>query len=152
MQHRTFDKMIPMAALVLSVAFLAVACGRASLRFVDSNRVMSRVEAVELARSVDLRLHGAPSSDATKLRTTALTELRSHGEAAQALADALTASLPSDYPGVPAYIEAANVDERDCWIVVEVKPSVEDSTTLSGRRYWLLDRVTLDVIESGTLD
>lgn len=153
MQRREFHKMIPLAALVLAVAVFTTACGRAVLRFTDSGRTMSRTEVIELARSVGLGpAYGAASSEAVKLRTTALTELRSHGKAAQALADALTAAFPADYQGVPAYVEAASVDGRDCWIVVEATPSTAGPSKLTARRYWLFGRATYDVIESGTLD
>jgi hypothetical protein len=153
MQRQAFNTMIPLAALAVVAALFASGCGRGPLRFVDSGRSVNRTEVGEIARSVDLgTVYGAKSSDAAKLRTTALTELRSHGEPAQALADTLTSSFPADYEGVPAYVEAVRVDGRDCWLVVEAKPAAADPSTLSGRRYWLFDRATHDVIESATFD
>lgn len=153
MQRTVPKTMIPLVTLVLVVGLLSTACSRGILRFKDSGRSMTRAEVIEVARTADLgRVGGADAADAPDLRTAALTELRSHGQDAQSLADALTASLPADYTGVPVYVEAARVDGEDCWIVVEAKPAASDASKLTGRRYWLLDRRTNQVVESATLN
>lgn len=144
--------MIPVAVALTLVASLASGCSQRILEYRDSGRTLSRSDVVELARSADLgRAAGAAADDAVELRTEALTQLRSYGSDARRLADALTAQLPIDYPGVPVYVEQAIIGGKDCWVVVEAKPSARDGKTLSARRYWIFDRSSLAVIESGTL-
>ncbi|MCX8006637.1 MAG: hypothetical protein N3B11_00775 [Coriobacteriia bacterium] len=144
--------MIPVAVAWALLAVIATGCASTTLRYRDGNRALTRENVVEIARETDLGEVGkASASEAQDLRTQALTELRSHGQDAQRLADALTAQLPSDYAGVPVYVEAANVEGRACWIVVEARPASDSESRLSSRRYWVFDRDDFAVVESGTL-
>jgi len=88
---------------------------------------------------------GEPISEASTLRKQALTSLR-RDDATTPVADLLTQAFPGDARAVPYYVERAEVDGRDAWVVIEVWGS--PGGTLDKSRIWAFDAATSDVIVS----
>lgn len=61
----------------------------------------------------------APAAKSGELRQEALADLRTHGDDAAALADALTHQFPVDVNAVPVEVRAATYEGQPAWIVIE---------------------------------
>ncbi|MCE5203361.1 MAG: hypothetical protein ABFC80_04165 [Coriobacteriales bacterium] len=136
------------AWLMIASCLVLAGCS-ASFEYVPEGESYTLSEVEELAQETPL---GSASkvdvSRAADVRQERLAELRGHGEAAKALADALTRDFPADHPAVPVYIEAGTVDGTDAWIIVEAWG--EDEGPLTHRRVWVLDRTTYAVLGSAS--
>ncbi|MHB1136039.1 MAG: hypothetical protein ACYCXR_05575 [Coriobacteriia bacterium] len=87
---------------------------------------------------------GAPASDSADLRQEALADLRTHGEDAAALADALTHQFPVDVNAVPVEVRAGTYEGRPAWIVVESWGAPGER--LSSTRLWIFSSEDLSLI------
>lgn len=81
--------------------------------------------------------------DASEVRQEALAELRKNGDEAALLADALTASFPTDVPAVPYRVERGMYEGEQAWIVFE---AWGEEDTLAYRRVWVLSAETRDIL------
>lgn len=142
--HRT-------ASILALIALLALAaCSSApSVSFVDRGASYTLREAEQRAKAVDAGAAGRVRvEDASAARQTALTGLRTQGALAGKAADLLTSAFPVGTRSVPVYAEAAKVDGRDAWIVVEAWGGRTGTLTL--RRLWVFDRTTGAVASAST--
>lgn len=89
-------------------------------------------------------LAGMPADEVGEARQEALSDLRTHGEAAAALADALTTQFPIDVNSVPIEVRMATYEGAPAWIVVESWG--EAGQPLSSRRLWVFSSESLELI------
>jgi len=75
------------------------------------------------------------NDDIGALRQEALADLRTYGDEAAALADALTHEFPVDVNAVPVEVRAVTYEGRPAWIVVESWG--EPGEQLSSARLWV---------------
>lgn len=139
---------LPLLAAVLLLAVSA--CARSPrIAWAPDGGSYTMAQAGRLAARTDISaISGTPESDARDLRQRYLTSLRSHGKRAAALADHLTRDFPVDSSSVPVRVEAATVDDRQVWIVIEAW--AEKGGTLAHRRLWLLDRADYSIVGSSS--
>jgi len=128
-------------ALLVAVvtALLLSGCASNAPRFVDERKSYSADAALELPLDINAgAVAGRPVSEADKLRTDALADLRRQGGDKADVAAIITKSLPNNSHGVPFYIELAEVDNVPAIIVIEaIGPK---KGTLEDKRVWVLDR------------
>lgn len=139
---------IAVPVLPLIIALALAGCGRDTvIVYMPEGGSYTLAEAGDVARSVDVTpLEKVTSEEVSDTRQEYLTDLRGHGADASLVADALTRDFPLDTAAVPLLVEAAEVDGHQVWLIVEAW--AEDGGTLSHRRLWLLDRDTLDLVDS----
>jgi len=77
-------------------------------------------------------------------RQQALADLRTHGDGASALADALTSQFPVDVNAVPIEVHHAVYEDEPAWIVVEAWG--DPGASLSDVRLWVFSTESLDLI------
>lgn len=146
---RSTGRRTAMLLAILTLMFLAGCSGGLEARFVDDNRDYTLAEVGENAAAVQA---GAAArvkvEDAPEARQRVLAQLRGGGDAAAEAADMLTTGFPTDIRAVPFYVEAAAVDGKASWIVIETWGG--RSGTLGFRRLWVLDRTTGDITDSRT--
>ncbi len=139
-----------LAITVTALTALALAgCGTATVEYIPEGGAYTLAEVQERAATVEA--HGADriaTDDAYEERVDRLVYLRRQGEAAAALADALTSGFPTENASVPILVEHGTVDGQPVWIVVEAWG--EDGARMEHRRLWLLDDQTLDVVNSSS--
>lgn len=141
-------RFIATPVLLIIIALALVGCGRnTTMEYIPEGGSYALVEIEAVARSVNVTpLENVLPSDIPDTRQKYLTDLRGHGGEASRVADALTRDFPLDTAAVPLLVEAAEVDGRPVWLIVEAW--AEEGGTLAHRRLWLLDRETLDLVDS----
>jgi len=144
------SRRVALSLLAMVLAFAASSCGRSHrIEWVSEANTYTLTRAGKLASSVDISdVSDTPAADAPALRQEYLISLRSHGEAAAALADHLTRDFPVDSASVPVRVERATVDGKPIWFVVEAW--AEKNGTLTHRRMWLISRADFTVIGSSS--
>ena len=137
------------SVLTLAGLLLAGCASRPQARFVDGNRTYTLDQVSE--RAASLRSDASASvrvEDAAEVRQRVLAELRKHGALASQAADLMTRQFPPVTNAVPFYVEAATVEGRPCWVIVESWGG--RTGTLTFRRLWVFDRATADLLASRT--
>lgn len=86
----------------------------------------------------------APTTEIGQLRQEALADLRTHGDDAAALADALTHQFPVDVNAVPIEVRAGAYEGQPAWIVVESWGAPGER--LSSVRLWVFSSEDLALI------
>jgi hypothetical protein len=132
---------LPATALSIAAALLLPAAGCApgpQIPFVRSDKSYTIAQAEEYARSIPLGTISSTKTDqATEARSKTLAALRMQGSEAAKVADLLTKGFPVQSRAVPVRVEAATVDGRPAYIVVEV--TGRPGGTLTSRRVWVFD-------------
>ncbi|HET6498328.1 MAG TPA: hypothetical protein VFH17_04695 [Coriobacteriia bacterium] len=143
------------AIAMLAVALAAAAgtgagCGRAGITFVSENAeyTLAQVEEVHATVAPPPSIAGRSTSDAPELRRDALAVLRGRGGESAELADVLTEILAGADRSVPYYGEAATVEGKASWVVLEVWGS--EGGTLDNTRLWVFERDGGSVVYSST--
>ena len=130
---------------LLALMLLASACSRPAVRLVDDgasysvDEARSRAATMQAGAAASVRVEGAIDA-----RRDALVALRRIGAVGNRAADVLTREFPVDTKAVPFYVEAATVEPREVWIVVEAWGG--RTGKLEKRRLWILDRSTGSVV------
>ncbi|PKQ19576.1 MAG: hypothetical protein CVT66_09330 [Actinobacteria bacterium HGW-Actinobacteria-6] len=138
----------PLMAL-LSIIVLISGCSKAGLEYIPAGGTYTMQDAQSAAAVASLdSVRDVMTADASALRTDRLTDLRSNGDEASALADMLTVDFPSEIAAVPLRIEAATVDGTSVWLVIEAWG--DEGEVLTHRRLWVIDKTTLEVIGSSS--
>lgn len=134
-------------ALTLSVcATTLVGCG-SKMAYSEEGGAYSREDVSSVFDSVsEPPFLGRPTDEAGDLRQEQLSSLRSKGKDASALATLLTEQFPGESRSVPYFAEAATVDGREAWIVLEAWGS--EGEGLDRLRLWVFDRATGEVLTS----
>ena len=149
-----FRTSIPFRAAALSVAaaILVPAAGCWSgpqVRFVRSDASYTVAQAEESGRSVSLgEASSVKTEQATEARRKALSGLRQQGSDAARVADLLTKGFPAQSRSVPVQVEAASVDGKPAYIVVEA--TGRPGGTLISRRVWVFDAAAGTVMGSAS--
>ncbi len=138
-KHRTY-------AIGLSILLmLASACASPTrVTYIPDGASFGASELTRVLGSVEIGdAHDIDPKDVRRARQDALADLRTYGDDAAALADALTTDFPADVNAVPVEIWSATYEGEPVWVVIEVwgDPSEE----LRHRRMWIYsaDDVTL---------
>lgn len=135
--------------IALAAVLVLAGCGRPAVRFIPEGGQYSLPDARAKARTLSSPYSHTATDDAADARKTALVGLRREGTVGAEAADILTARFPSDASGVPYYVEAATINGRAAWFVVEATPGSDGK--LSARRLWVLDRKTGTVRTSSAI-
>lgn len=136
------------AALAVALCLVLAGCST-SFEYVPDGGEYTLAQTQELAQDTPLgKAAEIRTADANAERVERLTELRGHGEVADALADALTSDFPPEHAAVPLLVEAATVDGKPAWVIVEAWG--EEDGNLSHKRLWVLDRATYAVVASSS--
>lgn len=124
---------------LLAMLALVTGCAPNPPRFVDEGASYSADQALELPLDINSgAVAGRPASEAAETRSETLAALRREGGDRAEIAALITTTIPSKSPGVPIYIELAEVDRVPAVIVIEaVGPR---GGKLDGKRVWVLDR------------
>ena len=137
-------------ASVIALIALAIAlsgCSSAEMTYVAAGGTYTGVTVGELATTIDEpSFAGASAEQAEDLRHNQLADLRSQGDSQATLADILTEDFPSTSTSAPYYAEAAVVDDRDTWVVLEMWGS--PGGTLDRQRLWVLERESGEIVLS----
>lgn len=137
--------------VIVAFALLAGCAQKPRIQFIPEGGSYTTDAAMDAARAVDLSAVSAlDTENVAEDRQDALASLRSSDGGASELADLITSTFAADTRSVPVYAEAATVDGRAAWIVVEAWGG--RSGPLDKRRIWILARETGDIISSGTAD
>ena len=130
-------RIVHIAISSVVVAIALIGCAPRGPVWLDNGAVYSSGSVGALIDAADTtRLVDRPTSDAPRLRHTALTELRKDSEAAALAANLLTDTFEPTTRGVPVYVERASVDGTAAVIVVEA--TGPKSGKLSAKRLWVL--------------
>ena len=122
-------------ALALVASFALTGCADPGPTFVEHGASYSQASALKLLEGVDTsKLAQRPTSDAEKLRHTALAALRRNGTTAAAAADLLIKTMPTTAHGVPVYVELGSFGAKPATILVEA--TGPNSGKLSTKRFW----------------
>ena len=97
---------------------------------------------LDAADSADLA--GLPADEVDETRQEVLADLRTHGEDAAALADALTTQFPVDVNSVPIEVRLATYEGAPAWVIVESWGAA--GRPLSTRRLWVFSAESLELI------
>jgi hypothetical protein len=125
---------------LLSIIVLISGCSKAGLEYIPAGGTYTMQDAQSAAAVASLdSVRDVMTADASALRTDRLTDLRSNGDEASALADMLTVDFPS---------EIAAVDGTSVWLVIEAWG--DEGEVLTHRRLWVIDKTTLEVIGSSS--
>lgn len=140
------------ALVATMAASLLLGCGaRPDITFIPDGTSYTSDSVVALARTVDMgEAPKLDAEDAPQARADVLASLRSRNADASAFADLMTRTFASGTRSVPVYAEAATVDGRAAWVVVEAWGG--SSGPLDKRRVWVLARDSGAVISSATTD
>lgn len=138
-RHRTY-------AIGLSILLmLTSACASPTrVTFIPDGPSFGASELTRVLESVEIGdAHDIDPKDVRQARQDALADLRTYGDDAAALADALTADLPADVNAVPVEIWSATYEGEPVWVVIEAWG--DPSEKLRYRRMWIYstDDVTL---------
>lgn len=142
---------VVMLAVVLAAAVAAATgCDRAEITFVSegASYTLAAVEEVHASVAPPPSIAGRPTADAAQLRRDALASLRGRGGESIELADLLTEIVAGANRSVPYYAEAATVNGRASWIVVEAWGP--EGGTLDSTRLWVFGRDDGSVMYSST--
>jgi len=142
---------VALAALVaLAVLTPAAGCSRGpSARYVADGGAHTLADVERSAAGVSLGDAAAVKvEDAPRVRQQVLARLRSNGASAGQAADLMTREFPVETKAVPLHVEAATVDGKAVWIVVEAW--ADRTGDLKYRRLWVFDRTTSYVLDSKT--
>lgn len=90
------------------------------------------------------RISRITADDAPAIRQEILADLRTHGDEAARLADALTSDFPTDVAAVPYAVERGTFEGEPAWIVFEAWGDAGEPLTL--RRVWVFSRDDLSVL------
>jgi len=124
-----------------------VGCGGPSVEFVASDAAYTSAQTqLVLERTDTSRFEDEPTSEAVALRSKALAQLRSQGEAAARAADLITDTFPPKTRSVPVYVERAVVDGVPSYLIIEAWGPAEGA--LDRKRLWVIDAETGDVVFS----
>jgi len=136
-------------ALLVAASTLTGCADRAQFTYKDLGRELSSADVrrvyVDIAKPPFL---GTPVTEAPELRQSALISLREKGAAQSDLANLLTEMFPQDSRSVPYYAEAAGVDGKNAWIVLEIWGP--EGGNLDNGRMWVFDRDSKEVMTSTT--
>lgn len=136
------------APFLASLLLLSLAgCASGTPAFVPNGGEYTHDEALAMARDEDASEHaGRPVSEAPRLRQEFLSDLRLQDEPGPTFAELYTAVFPAPARAVPVRVEAATVDGRSAWLIIEVWGP--EGGRLENRRLWILDRESGQVISS----
>ncbi len=125
-------------AIAIAVALALAGCADSSPAFVDEGNAYTAATVTSVfGLADDGEPLGAATSEASKLRSQALVELRGKGGDAQAAADLVTRTFANSGGGVPVYVEQATFEGQEAFIVVEaIGPK---GGKLRNLRVWVLD-------------
>jgi hypothetical protein len=124
-------------ALALAASFALAGCADRGPTFVEHGASYSKATALKLLAGIDIsKIAQRPTSDADKLRHTALAALRRNGPTAAAAADLLIKTMPTNARGVPVYVELGSFGATPATILVEA--TGPNSGKLSTKRLWAL--------------
>lgn len=136
-------------ALLVVASTLTGCADRAQFIYEDLDRELSSADVRKLYADIAKPpFLGAPVAEAQELRQSALASLREKGAAQSDLANLLTEMFPQDPRSVPYYAEAANVDGKNAWIVLEIWGP--EGGNLDNGRMWVFDRNSGEVMTSTT--
>ena len=136
---------------LVSLCLLAVsACAQGpQIRFADDAKVYTLAEVERNAATVSV---GSASSvtvaDAAEVRQRVLARLRQEGSTAGKAADFMTTQFPVETKAVPYFVEAATVDGKAAWIIVEAWGG--RTGALVYRRLWVFGRDGGEVLGART--
>lgn len=137
--------------VLVSLCLLATsACVQApEIRFVDVSGVYTLAEVERNAGTVPAGSASAVTiADAVEVRQRALARLRQDGATAGKAADFMTTQFPVQTKAVPYYVEAATVDGKTAWIIVESWGG--RTGALAYRRLWVFGRDTGELLVART--
>ncbi len=124
--------------MVFATLTLAACSSAPVVTIVRTSATYTIPQAEQSARSVSLgSVAGSSADSAPAARQKALASLRRQGSEGQKIADLLTKGFPATTRAVPVHVEAATVDGRPAYIVVEA--SGPAGGTLETRRVWVFD-------------
>lgn len=137
-------------SLLVTCALLLTACGSGPrITFIPDGGSYTSEEVLERADEADTReASDLTAEEAPEARQRALATLRTRGESASEAADTITRVFPPDTASVPVLVEAARVDGRRVWLIVEAWGGREGP--LDARRVWVVDSETDEVVSSAT--
>lgn len=128
-----------LALVVLTIAFLVSACGRAPARglvFETSGAALTAADAEALAASTDISAYASVEASAgPSLRVAALERLRSEGDIGAQVADMLTKGFPPGNGSIPVLVRICTVDGTRAAVVVEAYGDL--GGTITHRRLWV---------------
>ncbi|HEY3316956.1 MAG TPA: hypothetical protein VGK50_00825 [Coriobacteriia bacterium] len=141
---------ILLASLILVGMLLMQGCSEGPrVRFVGDDKTRTLADVDRAAES----LQAGPAAsvtvkDAPEVRQRVLAGMRGDGALAAQAADFMTRQFPPVTKAVPYYVEAARIDGRPCWVIVEAWGG--RTGNLVFRRLWVFDRETGGVLDSRT--
>lgn len=139
---------VVVAALLFVTVAAVTGCDRTEITFVSegASYTLSEVEEVHAAVTPPPSVAGRPVADAPELRRDALTALRARGGEPAELADFLTELTSGGDRSVPYYGEAATVDGKESWVVLEAWGA--EGAALDSTRLWVFERGTGAIVYS----
>ncbi|MCK8115682.1 hypothetical protein [Anaerosoma tenue] len=93
--------------------------------------------------------HDIDPNDAQQARQDALADLRTYGDDAAALADALTTDFPADVNAVPVEVWSATYEGEPAWVVIEVWG--DPSEDLRYRRMWIYSADDMSLVSAHSI-
>ena len=138
-------RLIGITAVLLVQLALAGGSGAARISYIPEGGDYSADELPALLENADTsNARGLGPDEVPQARQDALADLRTHGDDAAALADALTSQFPVDVNAVPVEIHRATYEGEPAWIVVESWG--DDGEPVTEFRLWVFSADDLDLI------
>lgn len=135
---------------VLLVQLALTGCsGTAHISYIPEGGDYSADDLPALLANVDTSaVQDLDPEEVSEARQDALADLRTHGDDAALLADALTTQFPIDVNAVPVEVHRASYDDEPVWIVVESWG--DNGEPVSDTRLWVFSAEGLDLITAYT--
>jgi len=134
LSHRTL--VIVMLMLIAAVLGMS-GCTATGPTWTDDGTSYTMKSVEKVLESADISAYSSrDAAEATELRHDAMTSLRKQGASAAKAADLLTATFPPDTRAVPVYVEAATLDGKRVFVVVEATGPKTGPMTM--KRLWVL--------------
>lgn len=138
--------------VLLLLLLTTAACGSPSrVTFIPeggSYQVGDLIGTLDAAKPPAALLRVSPDG-VPEARQEALTDLRSYGDDAAALADTLTSEFPHDVTAVPFSVERGQFDGSPAWIVIESWGDPDGQ--LEFRRLWVFSHDDLSVLAAHSM-
>lgn len=148
MRARTCSTLV---AVLASIAIVTAGCTGGARIVFRSGGVYSMPQAERIAKEAAAAgIEGKDVAEASSLRGRLLGDLRADGGEAADFATAYTRTFGgAEQRAVPVYAEAATIDGRPVWLVVEVWGPKDGR--LDARRLWVLSRPKGEIVSSITV-